>query len=331
MALQAAPGREVAQRRRRSRSADAKFSIERTYDPAAKTRVATVLTTIDASRRRTRRRSSSTPRSRIRCCPRAWPSTAARSCRRSTSRRWATTPSTPSRSARGRCSFVSWTKDDKVVLEANPDYWGGKIEVDRLIMRPIPETAPRIAALLKGEVDIITQLPPDQGERVAGNASTRVSGALYAGPLRARGEQQGAAARQSAREAGAVARHRSRGHRQGAVARPRHRAERPHREGRQPLRRVSLPGLAYNPKEARERLKKAGYKNEEIVIETTVGYMAQRQADGGGDRGHVEGRRASTPRSRSSSTRCAPRRTATRASRACGGRIRRPRSAIPTA
>ncbi len=66
--------------------------------------------------------------------------------------------------------FGSWVKDDKAVLEANPDYWGGKIEIDRWTMRPIPETAPRIAALLKGEVDVITQLPPDQGERVAGNA-----------------------------------------------------------------------------------------------------------------------------------------------------------------
>ena len=73
----------------------------------------------------------------------------------------------------------------QAVLDANPDYWGGKIDVDRWIMRPIPETAPRIAALLKGEVDVITQLPPDQAERVTGNASTRVTGALYAGPLRA--------------------------------------------------------------------------------------------------------------------------------------------------
>ncbi len=44
------------------------------------------------------------PRSRTRCCPRAWRSTAARSCRRSTSRRSATTPSMPSRSARARCA-----------------------------------------------------------------------------------------------------------------------------------------------------------------------------------------------------------------------------------
>ncbi len=43
----------------------------------------------------------------------------------------------------GPLRFVSWTKDDKAVLEANPDYWGGKIDVDRVIFRPIPETAPR--------------------------------------------------------------------------------------------------------------------------------------------------------------------------------------------
>jgi peptide/nickel transport system substrate-binding protein len=37
---------------------------------------------------------------------------------------------------------------------------------------------------------------------------------------------------------------------------------------------ASLPPLAYNPAEARERLKKAGYKGEEVFIETTVGYTA---------------------------------------------------------
>ncbi|MBI2525459.1 MAG: ABC transporter permease subunit [Candidatus Rokubacteria bacterium] len=50
-----------------------------------------------------------------------------------------------------------------------------------LVVRAIPEMAPRIASLLKGEVDIITQLPPDHGERVNVNPSPRVVGALYAG------------------------------------------------------------------------------------------------------------------------------------------------------
>src|SRR5262249_4341891 len=39
-----------------------------------------------------------------------------------------------------------------------------------------------------------------------------------------------------------------------------------------------LPPLPYNPKEARERLKKAGYKGEEIFIETTVAYVSQDKA-----------------------------------------------------
>src|SRR5207244_2545841 len=37
---------------------------------------------------------------------------------------------------------------------------------------------------------------------------------------------------------------------------------------------ASLPPFRHDPKEARERLKKAGYRSEEIVLETTVGYMA---------------------------------------------------------
>ncbi len=81
----------------------------------------------------------------------------------------------------GPTRFVSWVKDDKLVLEANPDYWGGRVDFDRLVVRALPEMAPRVAALLKGEVDLITQVPPDQGERVKGNASTVVSGALYGG------------------------------------------------------------------------------------------------------------------------------------------------------
>ncbi|NUN03456.1 MAG: hypothetical protein HUU41_20305, partial [Bryobacteraceae bacterium] len=71
----------------------------------------------------------------------------------------------------GPVRFVSWTKDDRTVLEANPDYWGGRIDADRVIIRAIPEMAPRVAALLKGEADLITQLPPDHGERVTGNAA----------------------------------------------------------------------------------------------------------------------------------------------------------------
>ena len=53
----------------------------------------------------------------------------------------------------------SWVEDDRMVPDAVKDYWGGKIEVDQIIFRRSP-TGARIAALLKGEVDIITKIPP---------------------------------------------------------------------------------------------------------------------------------------------------------------------------
>src|SRR4030095_10326084 len=149
--------------------------------------------------------------------------------------------------------------------------------VDRWIMRPIPETAPRVAALLKGEVDIITQLPPDQSDRVNANASTQVAGALYGGlyvlavnskvppldnPLVKQALSlaidRAAIVKELWRPRGIVP--------SGPIAKGDNHFD------------ASLPPLAYNPKEARERLKKAGYKGEEVFIETTVAYVAQDKA-----------------------------------------------------
>jgi peptide/nickel transport system substrate-binding protein len=140
-------------------------------------------------------------------------------------------------------------------------------------MRPIPETAPRIAALLKGEVDAITQLPADQGERVAGNASTRVAGALYAGlyvlavnskrpPLDNPLVKQ---ALSLAIDREAIVKELWRG--RGVVP------SGPIAKGDNHFD-ASLAPLAFNPSQARELLKKAGYKNEEIIIETTVAYVS---------------------------------------------------------
>lgn len=43
-----------------------------------------------------------------------------------------------------------WVKGERVVLEANRDYWGGKPEVDELNFRIIPEASTRLAELLTG-------------------------------------------------------------------------------------------------------------------------------------------------------------------------------------
>ncbi len=62
----------------------------------------------------------------------------------------------------GPYKFVSWARGSQVVLEANPDYWGGKPQVDRATIRIIPEESTRLAALQAGEVDLVRDLLPEQ-------------------------------------------------------------------------------------------------------------------------------------------------------------------------
>lgn len=64
----------------------------------------------------------------------------------------------------GPFKFVSWEKDQKVVLEKNPDYYGEVPQIDQLVFRVIPEAADRVAALQAGEVDIICNIPTTQAE-----------------------------------------------------------------------------------------------------------------------------------------------------------------------
>ncbi len=73
----------------------------------------------------------------------------------------------------GAYKFVEHIRDVRLVLEANPDYWGGKQKVKRIVYRPIKEDSARVAALLTGEVDIALRIPPELAPSV--NQSRNVS------------------------------------------------------------------------------------------------------------------------------------------------------------
>ena len=50
----------------------------------------------------------------------------------------------------------SWTAGDRMVLERNPDYWNvGHPYLDRIDLRPIPDSQTRFASLLAGESDVV--------------------------------------------------------------------------------------------------------------------------------------------------------------------------------
>lgn len=68
----------------------------------------------------------------------------------------------------GPFKFVSQTQE-KVVVERNDDYWGGKAATPSVTFKHIPEVSARIAALQTGEVDIIDQIPRDLAGTLSGD------------------------------------------------------------------------------------------------------------------------------------------------------------------
>jgi peptide/nickel transport system substrate-binding protein len=60
----------------------------------------------------------------------------------------------------GPYRFRSWTRNDRLLMDANPGWWGGKPAFDTVTLRFIPNSAARTAALLSGEVDLIDGVQP---------------------------------------------------------------------------------------------------------------------------------------------------------------------------
>jgi peptide/nickel transport system substrate-binding protein len=58
----------------------------------------------------------------------------------------------------GAYRFVEWKPNQEVVLDANPDYWGPKAKMKRVVVRTIKDNSARLFALKSGEVHIIAGL-----------------------------------------------------------------------------------------------------------------------------------------------------------------------------
>lgn len=61
----------------------------------------------------------------------------------------------------GPYKFVSWQRGSEIQLEANADYWGGKVCVQNATMRFVGEPGTRLSGLLAGELDLIVNLLPE--------------------------------------------------------------------------------------------------------------------------------------------------------------------------
>ncbi|MFZ5811012.1 MAG: ABC transporter substrate-binding protein [Thermodesulfobacteriota bacterium] len=62
----------------------------------------------------------------------------------------------------GPYKVVEWTRGQRCVLEAKPNYWGGAPKITKVIVRFMPESADRRMALEQGDVDIAENILIDQ-------------------------------------------------------------------------------------------------------------------------------------------------------------------------
>ena len=67
----------------------------------------------------------------------------------------------------GRYKFLEYVPGDRIVLERNDSWWGGKPGWARVTFKPIKSGPSRVAALLAGDVDLIDQTPTVDIERLA--------------------------------------------------------------------------------------------------------------------------------------------------------------------
>jgi peptide/nickel transport system substrate-binding protein len=75
----------------------------------------------------------------------------------------------------GPYKFVEWVKDERITLTGNKDWWGGEVDFKKVVIRPIPEGATRVAALISGEIDACWGVTIPDISRVEKNRNTYVS------------------------------------------------------------------------------------------------------------------------------------------------------------
>jgi ABC-type transport system substrate-binding protein len=70
----------------------------------------------------------------------------------------------------GPFKFVEWVKGDRVVVERNDAYWGGRPLLDRVTVKTVKEDSARVLMLQSGDADLIVNIPPEDIPRLRKDA-----------------------------------------------------------------------------------------------------------------------------------------------------------------
>jgi peptide/nickel transport system substrate-binding protein len=83
----------------------------------------------------------------------------------------------------GPFKLRSWKPNESLVIDGNPEYWGGAPGFERVVTRHIAEPSTQMLLLEKGDIDIARNLEADQVASLQGNADVVIKevpkGAIY--------------------------------------------------------------------------------------------------------------------------------------------------------
>jgi peptide/nickel transport system substrate-binding protein len=77
-------------------------------------------------------------------------------------------------SGTGLFKFVEWVPDQRIVLEANRDYWGGEPKISQVIYKPVPDTQTRLAMIEAKDIDVAEDPPFTEVKRLKSNPELKV-------------------------------------------------------------------------------------------------------------------------------------------------------------
>jgi peptide/nickel transport system substrate-binding protein len=74
----------------------------------------------------------------------------------------------------GPYKLKTWKASETLNLDRNDSYWGDKVELKRVIIRHVNESATQRMLLEKGDIDVARNLGPDDIKGLAGNADVKI-------------------------------------------------------------------------------------------------------------------------------------------------------------
>lgn len=80
----------------------------------------------------------------------------------------------------GPFKLTNWVPGESMTLERNPDYWGPKPKLDKIVIKFIADESTRMAALDAGEIDVVQNPPPNRASDLKSSTKLQLVNGPYA-------------------------------------------------------------------------------------------------------------------------------------------------------